>query len=57
MALAFEADEFFQMFGAALADGVGKGRGAVDGEGDIFHFDETVAVASFQTKIEPANGR
>ena len=54
VAFAFEPDEFFQVFGGALADGVGKGGGAVETSRDVFYFDETAAVASVQTKIEPA---
>jgi len=41
---------------AALADGVGERRGAIDREGDIFYFDEAVAVTTFETEVEPAVG-
>lgn len=56
VALALEAHECLQMFGAPFADGVGKSRAAVDGEGDVFHFDEAVAAASFQTQVETRVG-
>jgi hypothetical protein len=40
------------MFGAALANRIGERCRAVDGEAHVFDFDETKAIAAFETQIQ-----
>src|SRR4030095_14274854 len=53
VALAFQAHQFFEMFGRPFADRVGEGGRAVNGHGHILDFDKTATAAAFQTEIEP----
>jgi hypothetical protein len=51
MAFSAKPDQFFQMFSAALGNRIGKCRRTIDGEGDIFNFDEAKAVSAFELQI------
>src|SRR6266513_1709419 len=50
MAFAFEADQFLQVFRGALAHGIRKRRGAVEGKRDVFYLNEAATMAAFYTE-------